>query len=203
MTATADSHAYAELVKPDTNNATYIGWSDWDGDGDWLTDHYPLNKRDYYEYLDRNNQGLVNGHRMNYEYLTYRMNRDLAATLSDKLEMMPSQRRRAIESFTRLDLQHMGFPAEVVAFCVCAYTVHTDGKGRKCHPASKPNDSLFTEIREQSGISERQFAKVYGKVEHRIRAGKLESTNFDRYQTDDALQFNWRSTDAGADSGWL
>lgn len=187
MTATVDSHAYAELVKPDTNNATYIGWTDWDEESDWLTDHYPPNKKNYYEHLDRMNQGLNNGYRTNRPYQTYRMNRDLAACLSSQLGMTASQRSRTIQRFTQLDLQRMGFPAQVVAFCVCAYVVHTDEEGRKCHPACKPEDTLFARLREQLSIPANRFAKVYGKVEHQIQNEPLKPGDFDRYRTDNVF----------------
>lgn len=203
MTATTESHAYAELVKPDTNNATFIGWSEWEDDSDWPTDYYPLNKKEFYKLLDQMNQGLNNGYRTNRPYQTYRMNRDLAATLSDKLRMTQSQRLRAIRTFTKLDLQRLGFPVQVVPFCVCAYVVHEEGKGRKCHPACNNIDALFTQMREELNIREDKFSKVYGKVENRIRTGKLDSTDFDEYQLDKALRFTWQTSDADTDDGWL
>ncbi|MFA9417132.1 hypothetical protein [Natrinema sp. HArc-T2] len=206
MTAsTTESHAYEELAKPDTNNATYLGWANWDNQDEWPADFYIENKKKFFEHLDRMNQGLQNGYRANRPYQTYRMNRDLVATLADKLGMTTQQRGRAINWFTILDLQTLGLPAQTVAYCVCTYVVHSDESNRECHPQTSEDefDDLFRDIQAQLGIRQERFESVYGKVAHRIRTKDFEPTIHDKYQLDEALQFQWRTFNAEKDDGWL
>lgn len=204
-TSASESHAYAGLEKPDTNNATYIGWADWKNEEDWTADYYIKNKKEFFEHLDRMNQGLQNGYRINRPYQTFRMNRDLIATLADKLELTAQQRGKAINLFTALDLQKLGHSVNLVAYCVCAYVVHSDQSDRECHPQTIDSDSdfLFTELQTKLGISRERFTSVFGKVAHRIRIGCFDPVDHDKYQLDKAQQFQWREYNDDKDEGWL
>ena len=206
MTAsTTESHAYAELAKPDTNNATYLAWFTLDNDDEWSADFRFKKKRDHYEYLDQMNQGRRNLDWWNKEYETYRANRDVASTLADKLELMSGQRRRAMELFTGLDLQQLGHPTNPVAFCVCAFVVHSDDTGRKCHPQTTEADfdDCFAHLMVELDIRQKQFASIYGKVAHRIQRGELRHVEHDKYGLDEAQQFVWRTDNADEEDGWL
>lgn len=163
------------------------------------------NMKEVYRHLDETNRGQKNGYRWNGPYETYRMKRDVIATLAHKLWMTPSQRKQAINLFTGLDLQRLGYHIEVAAFALCAFIVHSDGAERQYHPqtSGQNTDEEFTELQENLGIGDKQFAKIYGKIAHRVRSGDIRRTDHDKYQLDGATQFNWRTTDADNGDGWL
>lgn len=160
---TSISDAYSPLPKPDTNNATYIGWTEIDESEYWLADTVPRSKRKYWEFQNQVNSGLRNGKRWNDPYETYRTNRDLILNLTSHLYMRPHQRTRAIDLISRLDLQKLGLRAELVAFCICAYVIHDSENDLRCgYPAMGSMGNICEELREMQkslGIKDKEFRK--------------------------------------------
>jgi len=205
MSTTTDSHAYSDLAKCDTNNATRIGWNDWEGDGNWPADYRPENKRSYYQHLDRYNSGRQNGHKwQNSSYETYELNRNLIQCMSDKLRLDSWEVKRAIQLFDALQRSCMGLPSEVVAFSTCAYVIHRYDENRDYHPQTKEEDrDYFLEAcRKDFGISQDWFESVYGKVSHKIRNGKINLQQHDDYEVDSHAEQSWRPRNDSED-GWL
>lgn len=205
MQAKSRSHAYSKLPKCDTNNATRIGWNDWEGDGNWPADILPENKKAYYQHLDRLNNGRQNGHkRQNKYYETYELNRNLIQCMSDKLRLDSWEIKKAIQWFDGLQRSNMGISSKVVAFSTCAYLVHQLDDRRTYHPQTKPEDRdpFFEECREAFNISHDWFQSVYGKVAHKIRNDKLTFERHDAYGTDSNAEQTWRTRNDG-NKDWL
>ena len=205
--STSISDAYDSLTKPDTNNATYIGWQKIDEEEYWLADHLPRSKKKYWEFLNQVNSGLRNGKWWNDTYETYRTNRDLILNLTSHLYMRPPQRARATNLITRLDLQKLGLQAELVAFCICAYVVHDTEKDPRCgYPAKGQMENVTDELRSMQkslGITNKQFRSTYAKVQHRDGTVKSPDVDHDEYEVDTNAQQRWRSTKSDGDGGWL
>lgn len=205
MNSKSDNHAYRNLAKCDTNNATRIGWDKWKGDGKWPADYRPENKKSYYCHLDRHNSGLQNGHKwQNKSYKTYELNRNLIQCMSGKLRLDNWEVKRAVQLFDGLQRSYMGISSKVVAFSTCAYLVHQHDNNRKCHPQTKPEerDYFFEECRKDFDISHDWFKSVYGKASHKIRNGELNIQRHDDYEVDANAEQSWRTQNNG-DEGWL
>ena len=199
-----DRNPYSDLTDCDTNNATRIGWEDWDDESSWLADHLPEKKRPYYRHLDRHNSGLQNGHvYQNKSFETYQMNRHLILCMSDPLRLGTWERKRAIELFDGLQRSSTGYPSHVVALCTCAYLLHncTD---RKCHPQVNPEDRdpFFEEGIELFDVPQEWYESVYGQIAYRIRNNKIEIQRHDDYEANQSGGETWRASDPG-DNNWL
>lgn len=204
MSANTDSHAYSDLTNCDTNNATYIGFSDWHG-GTWSTGYYPANKYEYYRHLNAINSGLKNGHQwQNSSYRTYELNRSLIQCLSDQLRLADWEINKAVQTFDALQRSNMGLSSELVAFTTCANLVHRLDDNREYHPRTKPEDRdpFFEQCREDLGITHEEFQSVYGKIAHKRRNDLLNFRRYDSYEADNRAQESWRDVNASR-KGWL
>lgn len=206
-TSISDADAYEPLLKPDTNNATYIGWDEISESEYWLADTIPRSKRKYWEYQNQVNSGLRNGTWWNDPYETYRTNRDLILNLTSHVHMRSQQRTRALDLITRFDLQKLGLRAELVAFCICAYVVHETEKDPRCgYPTKGQMENVTDELRSMQdslGITDRQFQSTYGKVQHRDRTAEPSDVDHDKYEVDSNAQQQWRSTKGDSGEEWL
>lgn len=107
------------------------------------------------------------------------MNDNLLNALASQLDLSRSQKRCARGRFLSLDLSKWGQRAEVIAFCVCAVTVHPDETNREYHPnqAIENRDLLFSKIADSLGISETMIRREYGKVEAHFRRSNAGDLN--------------------------
>jgi len=192
MTANTDSHDYADLDKPDTNNATSIKWWKYPEDEYWEADFPISNKQRYFEYLDRYNSGFRNGKWHNDEYETFLANNDLVDSLCDSLDLTTEERGQAKGLIHRMDLQREGIRVERMAYAVCAYAVHSSTTDeRNCHPQTdRPEE--FQRVKTQLGITNKQFESDYGKVQHR-----------DQNVDDQSAEYDSRGVDRSPDRRWI
>lgn len=204
MSANTDSHAYSDLTNCDTNNATSIGFKNWEG-GTWPSGYLPESKRGYYRHLDAINSGRRNGHNWrNSNYQTYELNRNLIQCLSDQLRLDSWEIKKAAQIFDALQRSNMGLSSELVAFATCANLVHRLDDNREYHPRTKPEDRdpFFEQCRKELGITHAEFQSVYGKVAHKRRNGQLNFRRHDSYEVDSRAPESWRNVDASG-KGWL
>ena len=89
--------------------------------------------------------------------------------ISSDLELTKHQRSQVehhlnvtVTDMRRYNRQNV-MVTEAVIIALCAYVCHQDR--RKCHPNCKDYDDLFEELKEQLGIKERDYVKIYGKLE--------------------------------------
>ncbi len=201
-----ERHEQEPIDSPDTNNATYIDWVNMSPYEEWPADYHPPNKREYFRHLDRVNSGLQNGPKyQNKRYETYRLNRWLILSLSDHLKMSDRLRSLAVRLFSGLDGSKFGVPIHIPALVTCAYVIHKHNPRRECHPQTSVEkfDPLVERERVNLSVSKKQYASLYGKIEHRIRTGRLSHSKHDAYQIDpDGLQ-PWRQINERSDDGWL
>lgn len=178
------------LDKPDTENATYFLADENVDDGDyWLADFLYLKKQTHYAYLKEINEGRKNGPRWhNDPLITYESARDLIGTLSGHLDMTTTQRHRARRYFVALDRERLGLSLELVAYCLCAYTVEQDeqNRHRRCHPnvLKEERDEQFQWVANSLGLAERDIQKTYGKLQHRLKDAPLPPVEMDRRDPD-------------------
>ncbi|TKX76677.1 hypothetical protein EXE53_30570 [Halorubrum sp. SD626R] len=204
MSAKTDSHAYSDLTNCDTNNATYIGFSDWNG-GTWSSGYLPENKQDYYRHLNAINSGLKNGHKwQNSSYRTYELNRGLIQCLSDQLRLDGWEVKKAAQTFDALQRSNMGLSSELVAFTTCANLVHRLDDNRDYHPRTNPEDRdpFFEQCRGDLGITHDEFQSVYGKIAHKKRNDQFNFSRHDSYEVDSKAQESWREVDTSGER-WL
>lgn len=196
MSTKTDRHPYSGLERCDTNNATRIGWDDWQGSWNWTVD-FPLeDKRSYHRYLDRINSGRQNGReRQNKSYNTYEINRNLIQCISDKLRMDSWEIKRAIKIFDGIQRGNTGMSSKIVAFTTCAYLIHEYDSSRQYHPQTKNEDRdyFLDKCREEFGISHNSFESMYGKISYKIRNDKINFQRHDKYEIDSDAQQTWRT----------
>jgi len=193
MTATTDSHAYAHLDEPDTNNATTIEWWTLPEDEYWQSDFLYSNKKRYFEHLDRYNSGYKNGTWHNDKYETYLANDDLVDSLGDSLNLTQEERMTARSLIHRIDLQREGIRVERMAYALCAFAVHSSTTDRrKCHPQNDLPEE-FQQVKDELGIADEEFESDYGKVQHRDRTLERQTYEHDKYEVDRSPERRWIS----------
>lgn len=155
---TEPAHAYAGLVKCDTNYATVIEYwsSEVPEDRYWKADYAILHKRSYWRNLNGYNMGIRNGAWTNKDYQTREMNQHVIDNVSERMGLNPRQKVRAQRTYAWLknEILRQGTVLEVVASAAIAYVLHTDQEyPRPCHPNNSNRDVLFLQTIEELGIS--------------------------------------------------
>lgn len=165
------------MFNPDSSNATYIPYGEADPD-----------KYELYKKLDGYNSGKYNLNWENKSYHTFLLNEHLIESLGTQLDLTKEQRRNARARFLSLELDKWGVDARLVAFCVCAYTVHQDDTLRSYHPnQSEDNkDPLFNKIGRDLGFRRKTVTSVYSKLE----------THFRLQDTEGQLEYDWLYSDS-------
>lgn len=157
--------------EPDSNNATKLYEI-----GD-LTKSY--NKEINYKKLDKINSGLITWEWTNSPYNTYMVNSHHISALSNQLDLTKVQQSQVYHRFMQLSLEKWGVSAELIAFCVCAVTVHNDNTERSYHYNQKEEnkDDRFVQIAENLDLREKSIRKVYSKYRRYLVDKK--SKNYD------------------------
>ncbi len=164
------------LTKPDTNNATRIH------------DISNVNSNSYnsekYKHLDAYNSGIQNLKWNNEEYITYQLNSHLIKSLSAQLDLTKKQCERSYRWFMEIDLQTCGVKAELVAFCVCALSVHRDDTNRTYHynQRKEHQDSLFSDIAESIDLCESEIQRQYAKLEQQSYRDRIRDRNYRSFE---------------------
>ena len=182
MTATTDSPTATGIATPKTDRETYIGWNLDDGRNQtttgWnkneaskfrLADSLYLKYEKHYQHLDQTDAGLKNGPTWwNQAYLNAWSNRDLIEIMSDNLELLPRQAKRAERYFLFQNLSKWGIRKELVAWAVCAYILHSDERDyRRSHPQTTTGEIAyqFWDVADALNFSPSERMSTYGKVE--------------------------------------
>lgn len=205
-----NSHAYAGLEQPDTNNATWFNPKEKAEDDYWDEDDYCdgeaafrfQKKRKWFSYLEELNQGIRNGKRTHNPYWTFRDNRDMIEQIANQMGLSDTQSKRAKRDYWYVHVEEdqegktriSGIRKDSVGIAVCAYTVKTDeNDSRQFHPQDElsENDREWGEtvadrLAARFNISARKITSAYGKVSHHLRRAESSefSSNFDRKKMD-------------------
>lgn len=193
-----DESLPADLARPDPNNATIIFWQELNKHLSWETDFVPLNKKRWYQKLDRYNNGECNGDWENVSYHRKKENWAIITTLVDQLELTDDQTRRALGWFTNFRLGKWGLPKELVAYCLCACIVHSDPlDARSCHPQTprEKKDDNFQRMEKALGLhitpsmGKNILDSTYAKIQRNLQSGPTPSVKeVDKYS-------KWEGTD--------
>lgn len=202
------------LDRPDANNATFISYQDLQKADNWTADYYPLNKRGFYKKLDETNDGDRNGQWRNRPYRTAIENKRMIRSIGDQLGLTFRQRIQAEQWFMSMNLENWKQTKERVAFCLCAYLVHSDERDqRACHPQTPDDkkDPLFLgmerrlDLDKTPSIGNRPFDQTYGLIQSYIQTNRPQySDPFDRYaKYEDSPEFDQWTDPAFTSSGVL
>ena len=182
MTTETESPTATGIATPDTNRETYIGWNLDDGRNQptagWnektaskfrMADSLYLRFDKNYQHLDQTDAGLKNGPAWwNQAYLNEWSNKDLIEILTDNLELLPRQAKRAKRYFLSQNLSKWGIRKELVAWSVCAYVLHSDEQDcRRSHPQATTGKRAyqFWDIADSLNLSPSERISTYSKVQ--------------------------------------
>ena len=175
MSATRETSTH--LADVETNYRTTIDFEASEAGiaGNWLTDHHPQNKKEYYEHLNNTNKGLKNGRKWwNQKAHTRFANASLIQIVSDQLGLLPPQKEDVEWFFLRQNLGRAGVSKVLVAAGTCLYRVHSDDRDqRKCHPQTPHDDldSIYYKAMKYYTLPKDELASMYGKVQNRYPNG--------------------------------
>lgn len=207
MSTSSNSNEEIRLDAPDTNNTTYIGWSDWDNDSYWPADYLIPEKRAYYRQLDRYNSGLQNGPTwQNKRYETFWLAREEIFNLGSHLEMENWQQRRATQLLSGEMRSKLGLKTTLVLISLCGYVLHDSQSERKCHPQTKVDDfdEGIIQMLEELNIRRSDYDKTYRKIQRIDKRETQKRTKVrDKYEIDANSKQMWREVDASNGDGWL
>jgi len=163
-----------DIDKPDTNNATKLY-----NLGD--LSNFPR-KEKWLRRMDLYNSGISNRDWTNDPYITYLTNRHMTLALCNQLDLTVTQTRNVYHRVMQLDLDNWGYPASLVAFCVCAVSVHHDDTGRSFHynQNNDQKDSLFLRVLNDLDVRPKIFRRVYSKYQNYLRTS--DGGNFDYFE---------------------
>lgn len=159
------------ISNPDTNHATFFKSED--VSGFYPADFRHLKKKTHFEYLKQLNSGRNLGlDNYNDAYITYEMGRHHIEAVASQLDMTTTERKESRRHFLALDRQRLGLDLDLVAYCVCAYTVEQNDRNteQRCHPnvlKDEQNES-FRRLASSLGLSQTAIVKTYGKIQHRV-----------------------------------
>lgn len=195
------------LDDPDTNNATYIGWSDFDEGDYWPADYLIPEKRAYYRELDRYNSGLQNGPTwQNRRYETFWLHREEVFNLGSKLEMDDWLQQRASRLLTSDTRSELGVKTILVLISLCGYVLHDSSNARKCHPQTNEEDfdERINEMLNGLDIRREDYDKTYRKIQRIDKRGKQARREVrDKYEMDSNSKQMWREINSDRGDGWL
>ena len=143
----------------DTNNATKLY-----NPGELDNQEFSKSKWKW-KMLDNYNSGLQNRVWTNSPYTTYLLNRHHISALSSQLNLTERLRTKVYHRFMRLSLEEWGVSANLMAFCVCAVTVHEDDTVRSYHYNQNEDnkDDEFIQVAESLGLRQKSIRMFYSK----------------------------------------
>lgn len=199
------------LERPDTNNATIIGWYErtyyYDPDQRWEDDRYPRRYGDYYKDKDLTNNGYKHGDYWNKAFFRWLENDQLIRICSGQLPLTQRERARAKGLFHRLRGNQFGTHKESYAVATCLYVIETeDGDDRRAHPnvpdKKKSTQLTLENVSQRFNVSEKWIRKAYARVERWVRLGELDQREtFDKYREELPLEYQYRLTELWLQEG--
>jgi len=90
-------------------------------------------------------------------------------TVANQVELTPHRRQQTEIVFRQLDLQRLGLPTELVAFCLCALAARQDGRMYHPNRSDENNDKPFLDFAQS--LSEREqslIVKTLNRLQHRL-----------------------------------
>jgi hypothetical protein len=197
----------APLDDPDTNNATFIGWTELDRGNYWPADYLIPQKRAYYRQLDRYNSGLQNGPlHQNRRYESFWLHREEVFTLGSQLEMEEWIQRRASRLLTGHMRLELGLETTLVLISLCGYFLHDSPNERKCHPQTNEDDfdDRIDQMLTDLDIRRADYDKTYRKIQRIDKRGEKKRTKVrDKYEIDLQSHQSWREVNSDHGDGWL
>ena len=187
--STTDESKWPRLEQPDTSNATFIAWhkkddkNNYDPDTKWQDDRYPRCYGDYYQNLDEYNNGYKNGKYRNKAYYNWLENDRLISSVSQQMELSSRERSRAKGLFHQLPLGKFWGFKEDIAVIACLYVIEHDKKDQRRGDPNTLKKCQYLLIEQKFRVSRRKIVKNYGKIENRVRTGRLnEAPQEDKYR---------------------
>lgn len=164
------------IDKPDTNNATKLF-----NLGDLQKSGISEEK---WRKLDKYNSGLSNRKWTNSPYTTYLLNRHHIMALSSQLDLTQRQRKEVYHRFMGLRPEEWGVSANLLAFCVCAVTVHEDDTIRSYHYNQNDDnkDGKFVQITESLGLRQKSIRKFYSKYRRYLAKEPTPNTDYKNHE---------------------
>lgn len=193
------------LERPDTNNATIIGWYErtdyYDPDQRWQDDRYPRRYGDYYKDKDLTNNGYKHGSYWNKGFFRWLENDRLIRICSGQLGLTQRERARVKGLFHRLSGERFGTLKEKYAVAACLYVIETEECDlRRAHPnvpdEKKSPELTLDNVTERYNVSETWIRKAYARIERWVRLGELgQRETFDKYREEFPLEYEHRLTE--------
>jgi hypothetical protein len=121
------------LVSPDNYAATRFN-----------PEEAPPGKQSYWKRLAGYQSGIKNLDWVDRAEQRRQDNLAVFDAISSQLELTRWQKQVGRELFDGFDLRRIGYPVELVAFCICVWVV--EGDGRIYHPQKPDSDELFQQF---------------------------------------------------------
>jgi hypothetical protein len=178
--STTDTSRWPKLEQPDTSNATYIDWLNYEGkknydpDQTWEDDRYPRRYEDYYQKLDEYNNGYMNYDWRNKNYYGWLKNDRLISSISGQLELTVNERAKAKGLYHQLPLGKFRGFLEDIAVALCFYVIEYDTKDKRRGHPNLIEDWQYDLIEQTFGVSKAKILTNYAKVESRVRTERLQ-----------------------------
>ncbi len=98
-----------------------------------------------------------------------RKKEELLHTVTSQLELAPHQKEQAKVIFMSLDLQRLGLPMELVAFCLCVLVARQDGRMYHPNRSKANNDEQFRKFAQSLSEKEQSLiVKTLNRLQHRL-----------------------------------
>ncbi|WP_435130269.1 hypothetical protein [Halobaculum sp. D14] len=173
-----------DIYSPDTNNRTVI-WTGQDADFTGLDTSYWM-KLDSYQSGSRNLEWV------NYEYVTYYLNRHTIEAMYHQLDLSAALHGEAKRWFMGIDLskragRRKGY-GDLAAFSICAVLVNKKSKERDYHPnqLDENKDPYFRRVElcldSALGFDKSSIRKSYGEYEAEYRKKLVLDYSYQRFE---------------------
>ena len=189
---TTETHPYANLNKPDTNNATWFNpnqksMNEYWGEEYWEESsafHYQK-KSKWWQYLGELNDGIRNWKRTHDELFTYLDNFDLIENVSLQLDLPKCYWPTVKRYYNCIHHKEIeGVRKDSTAVAIVQYTIHTRQKERPFHPNTKLEEDLTVAeyLADRFSLPVKTIYKRYGQVAHLIENKEMtaEPEKFDQ-----------------------
>lgn len=121
--------------------------------------------RSLFQRLDLWNRGDWNGNWENRERTDRRDRRAVFEAVTSQLDLTDYQQDRAWRLYQDLpEDTRTAFSVPALVFCVSVIAAREDGRYYHPQAPNSRNDSRFSEIREEIGLTEKRASRLYGRV---------------------------------------